>query len=200
MQSEYGLCQSLDLLYGIAGMTNVGTQHGKFTGNTDGRQIQSMPVHSITTAFQRSLFRADGLLRARRLWLFLLAAAIGRVGPVRVRRRLARQRRQRLGLLQVDAGALGDAAAVILVAVPEVPDHAQLDRLRALLQVAAEVGDQVVALPVLEGAVALAGLRVVVGRARWSGSGRDGPRPAGGSPCAGFGASLQAADQRWARS
>ena len=70
-----------------------------------------------------------------------------------------------LAFFEVDAGALGDAAAVILVAVPEVPDHAQRDVLGALLHVGDEVGDQVVALPVLEGAVALAGLLVVVRRA-----------------------------------
>ena len=69
-----------------------------------------------------------------------------------------------LRLFEVDAGALGDTAAVILVAVPEVPDHPERDVLRALLHVGDEVGDQVVALPVLEGAVALAGLLVVVRR------------------------------------
>src|SRR3954466_1783465 len=83
-----------------------------------------------------------------------LPICVGRPLPVLPGRRPARQRWQRLRLLEIDPGAMGDAAAVILVAMPEVPDHAERQFLGALLEVARDVGDQVLALPILEGAVA----------------------------------------------
>src|SRR4051812_47604784 len=80
------------------------------------------------------------------------------------RRGLAFKRRQGLGLFEIDPSAFGDPAAVILVAMPEVPHHPERDVLGAILHVGDQVVDEVVALPILEGAVALAGLLVVVRR------------------------------------
>src|SRR5690606_41450754 len=88
-------------------------------------------------------------------------AVIAAGGPVLVGRRAIFQGRQCLGLLQLDAGRFRHAAAVVLVAMPEVPDHAQGDGLWALPEVVSQIADQVLPLPVLEAAVALAGLLVV---------------------------------------
>jgi hypothetical protein len=46
--------------------------------------------------------------------------------------------------------------------MPEMPYHAQLDGLGALLQIAADIGDQIVTLPVSKAAIALSCLPVVV--------------------------------------
>jgi hypothetical protein len=35
--------------------------------------------------------------------------------------------------VEIDAGDLRDAAAIVFIAMPQVADHAQLDRFRALL-------------------------------------------------------------------
>src|SRR5947209_8759520 len=90
------------------------------------------------------------------------SAGVGRSSPPLARRRFAGQRRQLLCLLEIDSSTFGDATAVILVAVPPVPHHAQGDLLGAVLHVGDHVRDQVVTLPWLEGAVTLAGLAVVV--------------------------------------
>src|SRR3954463_11715507 len=92
-----------------------------------------------------------------------LPVRVGRTLPVLARSRLAGQRRQRLRPLEVDPGALGDATAVILVAMPEVPDHPEGQLLWTLLEVTRDIADQVLALPVLEGAVALARLGIIIG-------------------------------------
>src|SRR5690606_27800309 len=60
-----------------------------------------------------------------------LAAAVSGPGKVLPRSRAAVERWQGLGPLQIDPHPFGQSATVILIAVPEVPDHPQLDILRA---------------------------------------------------------------------
>src|SRR5690606_16372945 len=96
---------------------------------------------------------------------FRLATGIGGAVAIGTWCRPVLQRWQCLGFFQIDAHTLGQAAAVIFVAMPEVPDHAQLDVFRALLEVVGDIGDQVLAFPILERAVALTRLLVVAARA-----------------------------------
>src|SRR6478672_10312171 len=84
-------------------------------------------------------------------------------GPAHVSTGLARCSSLRLGHGNAQAKTLGHSASKFPVAPGEVPHHALLDMLFALAQHTNEVQDQVVALPLFDGAITLACLLVIVG-------------------------------------
>ena len=94
-----------------------------------------------------------------------LATGVGGPAEILARCRAVRQRRQALRPFHIRSDSFGQPATVVLIAMPEMPDHPQLDILRALFEVGDDVVDQVIPLPILELPVALAGLAVVGGGA-----------------------------------